>query len=229
MRCDSDTVWDPAHVPRPSRARPCRATWIALPEGTRAFVDLRPNQCPACDKRCAPPLRDPAADTGARPRSPTEASGIRPDPRPRPDGDDGPARGTLLRSQPATASLDRIAADARERPRSREFGRLRRSLSSASKTLVGRRKCHRIRGRLRCCIACGRARLRSRSDDPARMRNRRTALPRPAIRSLLDGSSGLGGKGYSRTAPWRRLCRSGPGPPCLGTRANCRSTTCPKR
>jgi len=192
-------------------------------------LDLRSNHRPACDKRCAPPLRDPAADTGARPRSPIEASEIRADPRPHPDGGDGPARGMHLRSQPATASLDRIAVDARERPRSRGFGGPRRSLSSASKTPASRRKSHRIRGRLRCCIVCGHARLRSPSGGRVHMRNRRTALPRPTIRSLLDGFSGLGGKGYSQTAPWRRLCRSGPGPRCSRTRGNCRSTTCPKR
>ena len=178
---------------------------------------------------CARPVRSPAADTGARPRWPTGAFGIRVVPHPRRDGGDGPARDTHLRSQPATASPGRIAGDARGRPRSRGCEKRLRSLSSASKTPASRRKSHRIRGRLRCCIACGRARLRSRSDDPARMRNRRTALPRPAIRSLLDGLSGLGGKGYSQTAPWRRLCRSGPGPRCSRTKGNCHSTTCPKR
>ena len=194
----------------------------------RAFLDLRSNQRPGCDKRCARPVRDLAADTGARPRSPTGASGIRAHPRLRRDGGGGPARGTHLRLQPAMASPGRIAADERGRPRSRGSGRPRRSLWSASRTPASRRKSHRIRGRLRCCIACGPARLRSPSDDPVHTRNRRTALPRPAIRSLLDGFSGLGGKGYSQTAPWRRLCRSGPGPRCSRTRGNCHSTTCPK-
>src|SRR5207245_10665637 len=42
----------------------------------------------------------------------------------------------------------------------------------------------------------------------------------PANRGFLDGLSGLGGKGYARPLPWRRVCRSEQGAPCFNSEAN---------
>ena len=171
----------------------------------------------------------PVADTSAglrRPTGPFETPAGR---RPRRDDGAEPGHDTPVRSRRAMASLDRTGADSRGRRRSRGCETPLRSLSSARRTRAGRRRSHPTRTRPRCCIAYGPAQSRSRSDGRARMRNRRSGPPRPAIRGSLDGLSGLGGKGYARPPPWRRLCRSGPGLPSSRTKGNCRSTTSPKR
>ena len=196
--------------------------------GRRPSTSERIN-LPDRDKRCGRPLMHPAADTAATLRSPTGPFGTRGDRRRRRDGRGGPGRGMLARSRCVTASHDRSGADARGRPRIRGCGTRLRSLSSEDRTPAGRRRSRRIRARPRCCIVCDPARSRSLCGGHVRMRNRRTAPPRPANLGFLDGLSGLGGKGYARPLPWRRLCRSGPGPPCSKTRGNCHSTTCLKR
>jgi len=196
--------------------------------GRRPSTSERIN-LPDRDKRCGRPLMHPAADTAATLRSPTGPSGTRGDRPQRQDGRGGPGLGMRARSRCVTASHDRTGADARGRPRIRGCGTRLRSLSSEDRTPAGRRRSRRIRARLRCCIVCDPARSRSLCGGHVRMRNRRTAPPRPANLGFLDGLSGLGGKGYARPLPWRRLCRSGPGPPCSKTRGNCHSTTCLKR